>query len=276
MTEASAEYRIEDLAREAMTTVRNVRAYQDKGLLPRPRKRGRVAVYDETHLARLRLVGQLLERGYTLANIKELVQAWDGGQSLGAVLGLVAEAMGPADEAPGTVSLDELFRLFPEPDAITCLAAAIRLGIVEPEAGSDVPAMSGRLSGVGAADVQNIAKATLFRVPSPRLFAIGVELHAAGVPIRALLEQVELLREDMDRIARRFLELSTRHIFARYLGSDPGAIPKESSERIPEITDRVRRLRPLAQSTVNVELARAMRSHALRCVKDMLGRALVK
>ncbi len=85
---AQAEYRIDDLARAAGTSVRNVRAYQDRGLLHRPRRVGRVAVYDESHLSRLRIVGELLDRGYTLGNIKELLTAWDAGQSLDALLGL--------------------------------------------------------------------------------------------------------------------------------------------------------------------------------------------
>src|SRR5699024_10415430 len=58
----------EELARTADTTVRNVRAYQDRGLLPPPERRGRSGIYSDVHLARLRIIGQLLKRGYTLAN----------------------------------------------------------------------------------------------------------------------------------------------------------------------------------------------------------------
>ena len=47
-----AEYRIDDLARAAGTSVRNVRYYQDGGMLPPPRRQGRVALYSEAHLAR--------------------------------------------------------------------------------------------------------------------------------------------------------------------------------------------------------------------------------
>ncbi|MDT7598572.1 MAG: hypothetical protein QOK26_649, partial [Pseudonocardiales bacterium] len=43
-----AEYRIDELARFAGTTSRNVRAYQERGLLPPPRKEGRVGIYTET------------------------------------------------------------------------------------------------------------------------------------------------------------------------------------------------------------------------------------
>jgi DNA-binding transcriptional MerR regulator len=66
-----AEYRIDDLARAGGVLVRNVRYYQDSGMLPQPRRRGRVAIYRDAHLARLRLITRLLNRGYTAANIVE-------------------------------------------------------------------------------------------------------------------------------------------------------------------------------------------------------------
>ncbi|NGO67532.1 MerR family transcriptional regulator, partial [Streptomyces boncukensis] len=78
-----SEYRIEDLAHHSGATVRTIRAYQDRGLLPKPERRGRANVYDDSHLARLRQIADLLERGYTLASIKELLQAWDEGRGLG-------------------------------------------------------------------------------------------------------------------------------------------------------------------------------------------------
>src|ERR1700760_2738778 len=83
-----AEYRIDDLARLAGTTVRNVRVYQDRGLLAPPRRVGRVGWYSEAQLARLRLIGRLLERGFTLALIAELISAWEQGRDLADILGV--------------------------------------------------------------------------------------------------------------------------------------------------------------------------------------------
>src|SRR6478672_9781198 len=107
-----SEYRIDELAREAGTTVRNVRAYQDRGLLPPPRRSGRVGLYTDAHLARLRLIGHLLDRGYTLGNIAELILAWERGQDIGELLGLEAELVQPwSDEQPGSISFDDLTEL---------------------------------------------------------------------------------------------------------------------------------------------------------------------
>src|SRR5438270_13656636 len=78
---------IDELARRAGLTTRNVRAYQERGLLPPPVRAGRVGYYDERHLARLSIVGELLERGYSLASIRELIDAWEAGGDLGQLLG---------------------------------------------------------------------------------------------------------------------------------------------------------------------------------------------
>src|SRR5437763_14437977 len=85
---AVTDYRVDELARAAGTTARNVRLYQERGLLPPPRLVGRVGWYDEAHLARLRLVTRLLDRGYSLANIGELLSTWESGRDLTNVLGV--------------------------------------------------------------------------------------------------------------------------------------------------------------------------------------------
>jgi DNA-binding transcriptional MerR regulator len=84
------EYRIDDLARAAGTTVRNVRAYRERGLVPPPRRHGRIALYDDAHVERLRLIAALLQRGYTLANIAELIEAWERGRDIAELLGVDA------------------------------------------------------------------------------------------------------------------------------------------------------------------------------------------
>ena len=82
------EYRIDDLARAAGTTSRNVRAYQERGLLPPPEKRGRVGIYGDAHLERLKLIDTLLQRGFTTAHIDDFITGWESGKDLTEVLGL--------------------------------------------------------------------------------------------------------------------------------------------------------------------------------------------
>ncbi|MFD7439829.1 MerR family transcriptional regulator [Streptomyces sp. NPDC059909] len=243
--EPAAEYRIEDLAHHSGATVRTIRAYQDRGLLPKPERRGRANVYGDTHLARLRQIADLLDRGYTLASIKELLEAWDAGRGLGGVLGLVAEVQGPwTDEEAARITraeLDETFGGKPDEEAI---AEAVELGVLE------------RIPG----------RADEFLVPSPQELSVAAELYAAGVPLLAISGHLRELRGQVEHIASRFLEFTTEHVFARYLGHQP---PTDADAA--EAASMVRRLRPLAQQTVDAELARAMRLFATRHLQHHLG-----
>ncbi len=227
------EFRIDELARRAGTTVRNVRAYQDRGLLPSPRRAGRVGLYSEAHLARLRLVGTLLDRGYTLANISELVGAWEQGQDIGDLLGFEAALAAPwSDERPTTVSAAELTEVFGEVgqgDGAVALGEAVRLGILEDE-------------GVG------------FRVVSPRMLETGALLVRAGVPISAVIELTRRMHEDIDDVAQRFVDLVDDYIFQ-------AAGTPLTSQDIPRLSELVQRLRPLAKLVVEAELSRAMDRH---------------
>ncbi|MEU6990742.1 MerR family transcriptional regulator [Streptomyces sp. NPDC046465] len=238
------EYRIEDLAHHSGATVRTIRAYQDRGLLPRPERRGRSNVYGDAHLARLRQIADLLDRGYTLASIKELLEAWDAGRGLGGVLGLAAEVDGPwTDEKADRITRAELDAAFGGTPDEAAVADAVALGVLEPMPGREDE----------------------FLVPSPQELSVAVELYAAGVPLPAISGHLRELRGQVEHIASRFLEFTTEHVFARYLGPHP---PTESDAA--EAASLVRRLRPLAQQSVDAELARAMRLFATRHLRQHL------
>jgi DNA-binding transcriptional MerR regulator len=241
-------FRIDELAHAAGSTVRNVRAYQDRGLLPPPRIQGRVGLYDESHLARLRLIGQLLGRGYTLGVIADLISAWERGRNLSDLLGLEKVLTDPwSDEIPGRVDAAELMRLFridPETGDFAELARmAAEHGFLEAESG-------GR-----------------FKVPSPRLLHVGAELVAAGIPLPAVFEIAGRIREDCAVIARRFVELAREH---GNLSAERLVTPKE----ISEAALFVQRLRPLAQLAVEGLLARSMEDEVRTAFGDQLAAAV--
>lgn len=79
---------VDELARAAGTTTRNVRALQTEGILPGPALVGRTGDYDERHLLRLQAVLRLQARGFSRAAVRELLAAWEAGASLEDVLGL--------------------------------------------------------------------------------------------------------------------------------------------------------------------------------------------
>ncbi|MCS0635148.1 MerR family transcriptional regulator [Streptomyces sp. LP05-1] len=291
-------YRIEDLAHRSGATVRTIRAYQDRGLLPRPERRGRSNVYGDDHLARLRQIAGLLERGYTLASIKELLDAWDTGRGLGGILGLVAEVHGPwTDERPGRITRAELAAVFgtdrdaasgAHRDAAYGTDRAADHGADRPDR-EPVPDGLPRRDGLPGPDgsgpgdpgdgvVAAIAEAVelgvletvpeepdAYRVPSPQELAVAAELHAAGVPLTAISGHLRELRAQIEHIAHRFLEFTTEYVFARHLRDRP-----PSDAGAAEAAELVRRLRPLARSTVEAELARALGAFAPRHLQEQL------
>lgn len=239
------EYRIDELARESGATVRNIRAYQDRGLLPSPRRQGRVALYSEAHLARLRLIEQLLARGYSLANIAELVEAWQRGQNVGELLGLEAALTDSwVTEVETFVSPAELASMFGDNPTPGALEEAMRLRILE--ATDDADAL---------------------RVVSPHLLEAGAELARAGVPLDEILKLARGLRRDMDRVARRFVDLVADHVF------DPLGEPLPTAD-VPRVAELVRRLRPMAGKVVDAELARAVQGRVQDQLAERLGRIL--
>ncbi|MFL5995647.1 MAG: MerR family transcriptional regulator [Streptomyces sp.] len=245
MSETPA-HRIEDLAHLSGATVRTIRAYQDRGLLPRPERRGRANIYTDAHLVRLRQIADLLDRGYGLASIKELLEAYDSGRGLGGILGLVAEVDGPwTDEEAVRISRAELDARFGGTPDETAVAEAVELGVLEPVPGDD----------------------GTFLVPSPQELAVAVELYAAGVPLSAISGHLRELRGQVEHIAARFLEFTTEHVFAHCLQGPHRPTDTEAAEA----ASLVRRLRPLAQQTVDAELARAMRTLAVRHLRQHLG-----
>jgi DNA-binding transcriptional MerR regulator len=235
------EYRIDELAREAGATVRNVRAYQDRGLLPPPRRSGRVGWYSTAHLARLRLIQSMLDRGYSLGNIAELVGAWEQGHDLGQLLGLEEALAAPwSDEASVVVPLATLQAQYALDDSD--VDVLVGLGLLECS-GDDV------------------------RVVSPRLMDAGAELVAVGVPLPAVLAHARRLRSEIEQVASGFVDLVTEHVF------DPLGDHLPASE-IPRLADTVRRLRSVAQQAVDAELALAMERTVEATVGDRLERIL--
>lgn len=226
----SAEYSIDELARVAGTTVRNVRAYQDRGILPPPERRGRNGIYTHAHLARLRMIAQLLSRGYSIANIGELVAAWEQGQDLSQLLGLESAITSPwSDEIPTYHDAMELLAVFGNKITQEEIVKAAALGVIE-------------FTGDGSR----------FRVPSPRLLHVGMQLVELGLPLGELLHIIEGVRGNVERVANMFVEVIARIIDTYGKENMP---PREETARL---ADLIWKMRPLADVAVDAEVARAM------------------
>src|SRR5687767_2494722 len=64
---------LEELTNRVGMSVRNVRFYTTKGLVPPPIRHGRSGYYTPDHVARLELVQELQSHGFTLAAIERYV-----------------------------------------------------------------------------------------------------------------------------------------------------------------------------------------------------------
>jgi DNA-binding transcriptional MerR regulator len=169
---------MEELAREAGITVRTLRFYRERKLIPPPRREGRIAWYDEDHLARLRTIAALLERGHTLNGIAELAEAFDHGRDVGELLGLGT----PTEETPVRLSPEELADVFAGQATPENLAASLDLGYLATD-GTDIVHISRRLLETSAALVRE------------------------GIPLADILSAAHRVREHADALAELFTDL---------------------------------------------------------------------
>src|ERR1700761_9031208 len=122
-------------ARGGGATGLNIQGNQDGGRLPPPRRDGRVGPSTDAHLARLRLIGQLLKRGYTFATIGELLTVWQRGGDIAEILDLESAVGLPwSDEVPGYVTTAQLATLFGDQAPPATTARALELGLLQPDA----------------------------------------------------------------------------------------------------------------------------------------------
>lgn len=224
---------IEELANQAGTATTTVRMYQSKGLLPPPQRRGRIGYYGQGHLARLRLIAQLQEQGFSLASIKQLTDAWESGRGLDDILGLEAQVAAVwAPEPPARLKLAEFKELFAgQPITPAIIRRAIHMGLV----GFD---------GISVT------------VKSPKLLAIGLELVRAGIPVKEMMDELEALQGMADSIAERFTAVFGRNMWEPFVAAGFPA------DQIRPLTESLQRLSALAEAVVDTVLREALRRKA--------------
>lgn len=66
-------YTVEELARKVGMSPRNIRAHQARRLLAPPVRRGRVALYDDSHVRRLDAILALQRQGFNLVSIEAML-----------------------------------------------------------------------------------------------------------------------------------------------------------------------------------------------------------
>ncbi|MFF0109422.1 MerR family transcriptional regulator [Streptomyces hirsutus] len=173
---------MEELARLAGITVRTLRFYRERKLIPPPRREGRIAWYDDHHLARLNTITALLERGHTLNGIAELAEAFDHGRDVGELLGMGT----PTEETPVRLTPEDLADHFAGEVTPENLAAAMDLGYL----------------GTDGEEIVHISR---------RLLDVSSALVREGIPLAEVLRAGREVRTHTEAMADLFAELILRH-----------------------------------------------------------------
>ncbi|QZA09236.1 MerR family transcriptional regulator [Mycolicibacter heraklionensis] len=243
---ASREYRIDDLARLGGTTTRNVRVYRDRDLLPPPRRVGRIALYNDTHLTRLRLITSMLDRGYTIAHVKEMIGAWEQGKDLGDILGLESAIAGNwTTERPETMPRAEAERRIGDPPAMRRLVA---LGVIR----------------LNEAD-------SLATITRPKLIEAFNEVRGYGIAIDKLIDLYEETLPHIDAISQMLVRAGAEHVLKRV---QPGA-PLPADTEIAELIGMLVRFRTQAVASVTATLASSIESTIESMVSGLLTESLL-
>ncbi|KAA6224185.1 MerR family transcriptional regulator [Streptomyces albofaciens JCM 4342] len=222
-----------DLAREAGITVRTLRFYRERKLIPPPRREGRIAWYNEHHLARLRTIAGLLDRGHTLGGIAELLSAFDNGRDVGELLGLESTLVAPwSEETPVRLTPEELADHFKDDVTPENLSASLDIGYLA----------------VDGDEFVHISR---------RLLDASTELVANGVPLAAVLAAGREVRAHADAMADLFISVIRTHVLSDVLTRAAAGEPLDPTE-VARITQTVEKLRPISKGIVDAELSMAM------------------
>lgn len=241
---ASGEYRIEELARLAGTTTRNIRVYRDRGLLHPPLRVGRIALFNDTHLTRLRLITSLLDRGYNIAHVHEMLSAWEQGKDVGDMLGLESAIAGSwATEKPERMSLADAKRLVDDDPGFERL---VGLGVV-------------RLEGE-----RGLEEAVVVR---PKLIEAFNEIRQYGVATDKLIDLHEQISPLIDQISGLLVQAGIEHVVDRV---NPGAALPPDTE-VAELITMLVRFRTQAVAAVSATLAFSIESTIESAVGQILG-----
>jgi DNA-binding transcriptional MerR regulator len=190
----SPEMTIDELARRTQLPVRTIREYHTMRLLPPPQRRGRMGFYDAGHVRRLELIARLQGRGYSLAGIRDLLQAWAAGVDLTSLLG-IEPGRAPLDEMPLRLTKAELLARVPALSG-PVLPRASAAGLIQPD-GDD------------------------FLVRSPALLALVGDGERAGIPITDMLSLAATLRDQVSSLADL---IAYRLLPALSAGQNPGQL----------------------------------------------------
>jgi DNA-binding transcriptional MerR regulator len=212
----ATELTIDELASRTGMTVRNVRAYQSRGLIPPPELRGRTGYYADEHVMRLELIRDLQAEGFNLEAIKRILDSAPG-DSIAEVLDFTRAVAAPfGDERPQVVDAEAFVERWGEQLTPEVVRQAIKSGVV-------------RDLGEGR-----------YELLSPRLHEAAAALQQLGVPLDSAVNVTAVMRKHSEAVARAYVRLFLEHVWR------PFEQAGEPAEDWTRVRDALERLRPLA------------------------------
>jgi DNA-binding transcriptional MerR regulator len=188
---------LDELTRRVGLSVRNIRFYTTKGLVPPPIRRGRSGYYSADHVARLELVRELQAHGFTLSAIEKYV------------------AKIPEDASPETIALHRT------------LLAPWMAEPAETVSRRELSRRAGRPLSDEDVDLLNVlgivfpAKQGKFQVSSAHL-SVGVALLDLGMPADVAITAQEIFASHGRAVAEELTELFRTRVWASYKDGETG------------------------------------------------------
>ena len=215
---------LDELTNRVGVSVRNVRFYTTKGLIPPPIRRGRSGYYTPDHVARLELVRELQSHGFTLAAIEKYLAGIPDDASPEDIA-LHRTMLAPwQSEMPIEMTRTELTKRTGRKLSAEDLATLTALGIVR-------PAARGR-----------------FQVAVSQL-TVGLGLLDLGFPTEAATASAEVYAAHGRQIADELYEVFRTIVWPAY--KEAGISP----DRLQEIVER---LKPLSIASLVAAYESAM------------------
>lgn len=209
---------IDELARASGVTVRNLRAYQARGLLPAPEVRARTGYYGPEHRARLELIQDLQAQGVKLETIKKLFVATDGStEQVLTFIRTLRELFGEQERT--IVSRRELAERFGTTDE-ALLKRGLKLGLL-----------------------QQVAEDQYEEV-LPELSRVGQSLVGLGIPLERSLEVVSQLRRQADGIAKLYVDVFLDEVW------EPFEASGRPDDEWPRLHDTIAQLRNISREAL--------------------------
>ena len=214
------EFVIEELSRRTGITVRSLRSYQSRKLLPPPVVRGRTGYYGQRPVDRLQLIQDLQSEGFKLNSIARMLD--EGGRSDADLLRFTRSVRTMFGDAEGAiVDLTELAERFKVGEdlagAAELLDRAIKLGLLR------------------QVDDEH------FEELAPRLIRAGEHAVATlGLTADEALDVVAQLRKHAEGVAKLYLDLFLSRVWA------PFAEAGQPQDRWPQVQASLDEVRQLA------------------------------